>query len=262
MKFQENILELIEQGCDTFIEIGPHPTLNGMGKRCLPVDPKHSSDSIEWVATIYKDQVDSEALSASLAKLYTRGFDLDWAKIGSFSQNLMRFSGLPGYAFQGERFWQIADKTEQAYQGNKQNILSAPLKPTVGELIQTPTPFHIFQLEISDFLNRDLFVLKGTQVPIFSHAAVLAFSLMTANEVFGEGQYKLRNFEFPTLSFPLPGGPSSYKHWSQKNLKTENIRSKYIEKKWIWIRTISTGCNVGEGLFRWIPILPQVCTLT
>ena len=88
VRFQEDILELISLGCEFFIEIGPHPTLNGMGKRCLSARPEITPETIEWVATLQKNQVDSDALSETMALLYTNGMNLDWSKIGIYFETL------------------------------------------------------------------------------------------------------------------------------------------------------------------------------
>jgi amino acid adenylation domain-containing protein len=202
VRFQENILELIKLDCDTFIEIGPHPTLNGMGKRCLPANIKNIPDSIEWIPSLQKDRVDSDVLYEMLARLYTLGFELKWAEIGSNSENIRRIPSLPGYAFQGERFWQNTELLGRIGQKVLSNAPNAPVNPFIGERIQTPFPFHIYQSQIPNNLARELFSLKASCTPILSNAAMVVFALMPANELFGEGKYRLFNFEFPTLSFP------------------------------------------------------------
>ncbi len=62
VNFQENILELLRMGCDTFLEIGPHSTLIGMGKRCLTQAPEIDPQMVEWIATLQKDSVDTNVL--------------------------------------------------------------------------------------------------------------------------------------------------------------------------------------------------------
>lgn len=113
VQFDAGMLALAEAGCDVFIEIGPHPTLINMGKRCLGnagaggqagdrnvPSPAHGR---LWLASLHKESDDWQPLLDSLASLYTAGVPVDWA---GFDKDYARARlTLPTYAFQRERYW-------------------------------------------------------------------------------------------------------------------------------------------------------------
>ncbi len=63
VRFLEGMQALHEAGINTFLEIGPHPVLTSMGKKCLP------PESAAWLPSLRRDSPDSEVLSASLESL-------------------------------------------------------------------------------------------------------------------------------------------------------------------------------------------------
>jgi acyl transferase domain-containing protein len=65
VRFADAMQTLHAAGYTHFLEIGPQPTLLGMGKRCLPAD----TDAIQWLASLDKDKDDWQALAASATEL-------------------------------------------------------------------------------------------------------------------------------------------------------------------------------------------------
>jgi acyl transferase domain-containing protein len=91
-------MEAVEQlGCDTFLEIGPHPTLLGMARRCI-----QKADAL-WLPSIRRGRDAWPQLAESLATLYVRGANVDWT--GFERDYPHRKVSLPTYPFQRERFW-------------------------------------------------------------------------------------------------------------------------------------------------------------
>ena len=112
---------------------------------------------------------------------------------------------MPRYAFQGESYWQNAPTSDRASSHTDPGRQDDSIELFCGEHIQTPAPFHIFQSQIPGNQTSRLFTLKGNQLPVFSQAAVLAFAYKPANVVFGEGRFRITNFQFPTITFPILG---------------------------------------------------------
>jgi acyl transferase domain-containing protein len=88
---------LVRHGADVFIEIGPNPTLLGIGRRCL------SGMDRLWLPSLRRGRDDCEQLLDSLAAAYVHGVDVDWAGVDRGYPR--RRLALPTYPFQRERFW-------------------------------------------------------------------------------------------------------------------------------------------------------------
>jgi acyl transferase domain-containing protein len=56
VQFVAGIQTLVQEGYDCFLEIGPHPILIGMGKRCL------SENSYTWLPSLKKGHKDWQAI--------------------------------------------------------------------------------------------------------------------------------------------------------------------------------------------------------
>src|SRR5262249_37660418 len=84
-------------GCDTFIEVGPQPTLLGMARRCL------EDDQLAWLPSLRRGQEDWKSMLEALAALYRGGSEIDWPAVHRDApwQRL----ALPTYPFRRTRFW-------------------------------------------------------------------------------------------------------------------------------------------------------------
>jgi glutamate-1-semialdehyde-2,1-aminomutase len=97
VQFAPGLQTLIDQGYDLFLEIGPHPVLSSMGKRCL------ETENTTWLPSLQKNQDDWWLILNSLGKFYVNGIEPDWL---SFHQDYPRHKvHLPTYAFQRQRYW-------------------------------------------------------------------------------------------------------------------------------------------------------------
>ena len=62
---------VVQLGCDTFVEIGPHPVLTAMAHTVVP-------DHGTWVSSLRRQRDDHHHILHSLATLYTAGTPIDW----------------------------------------------------------------------------------------------------------------------------------------------------------------------------------------
>ena len=69
VQFAASMQKLADCGCEIFLEIGPGPTLVGMGRRCLP------EESLAWLPSLRPGRDDWQALLDSLSQLYVRGVE-------------------------------------------------------------------------------------------------------------------------------------------------------------------------------------------
>ncbi|MFY0568811.1 SDR family NAD(P)-dependent oxidoreductase [Archangium lansingense] len=100
VRFQEGMESLRGLGIDTYVEVGPHTTLLGLGKACL-------GDGPEWLPSLRKGKDDAEQLLGVLGRLFARGLALDWRKVDP--EPSRRKLVLPRYAWQRQRYWAIPE---------------------------------------------------------------------------------------------------------------------------------------------------------
>ena len=123
VRFAAGMETLRAQRCEVFIEVGPHPTLLGMGARCLP------EGYGQWLPSLRRGRDDWDQMLTTLASLYVRGGDVEWA--GFERDYSRRRVALPTYPFQRERFW-----SEGADRGARTVVaVSAPKTPAVHPLL-------------------------------------------------------------------------------------------------------------------------------
>jgi len=96
--FYPGLQSLAKQGCQLAIEIGPAPILTGL------VERSGLFSDITCLASLAQKTHDWECLSNSLARLYTQGYNIDWAELDK-AYACQRLAGLPTYPFERKRFW-------------------------------------------------------------------------------------------------------------------------------------------------------------
>ncbi len=97
VQFAPAMQTLYEQGYSLFVEIGPSPTLLGMGRRCLP------DDYGVWLPSLREKHDNWTVMLESLSMLYVSGVNVDWK---GFDKGYPRRPlPLPTYPFQRQRYW-------------------------------------------------------------------------------------------------------------------------------------------------------------
>ncbi|MCW2248528.1 acyl transferase domain-containing protein/acyl-CoA synthetase (AMP-forming)/AMP-acid ligase II/acyl carrier protein/SAM-dependent methyltransferase [Azospirillum fermentarium] len=94
--FRAGVEALVDAGCDTFVEIGPKPTLLGLASGCV------DADAALWLPSLAEHRGNWDQLLDSLARLAVRG-PVDWA--GFDAPYTRRRLPLPTYPFQRQRYW-------------------------------------------------------------------------------------------------------------------------------------------------------------
>jgi myxalamid-type polyketide synthase MxaB len=96
VRFTAGMAALAAEGCDVFLEIGPKPTLLGLGKHCIPDDGR------AWLPSLRTNRGDWQQMLDSLCELYVRGADIDWA---GFDHGYPRRKvTLPTYPFERQSY--------------------------------------------------------------------------------------------------------------------------------------------------------------
>ncbi len=112
VQFAKSIQTLRSLGYEVFLEIGPKPTLLGMGRQCLT-----DSENL-WLLSMRPGVPECQQLLTSLGELYVAGVKIDWsAFVGDYPYQKVT---LPTYPFQRKRYWY----ENSSMNGNKLNNLS------------------------------------------------------------------------------------------------------------------------------------------
>ncbi|TGO03759.1 hypothetical protein PN36_00390 [Candidatus Thiomargarita nelsonii] len=173
VRFAASIDTLHEQDYEIFIEIGPKPTLSGMGSQCLP------DDEGVWLPSLRQGENDWQTLLQSLADLYVRGASVNWT---SFDHDYPRHRiALPTYPFQRERYW-----TDNAVMFQGTGIRYKKDKhPLLGQqLVLADTQEIRFESHISQYAPAFLAHHRVFQTVIVPATAYLEMALAAGASVF------------------------------------------------------------------------------
>src|SRR5690606_19917195 len=97
VRFSASMQRLADLGVKTFLEVGPHPTLCGLGAQTI-------ATQATWLPSLRRNVGAWKQLAQSAGELFRNGRPLDWESWGrDFAGR--RTNGTPRYAFQRERYW-------------------------------------------------------------------------------------------------------------------------------------------------------------
>ena len=117
--FSDGLVALLEQNLGLFVEIGPGSALGNIGKRLEP--------SATWLPSLMRSKNDWSIMGSSLAELYVRGVEVDWA--GFDAGFARRRVSVPTYVFQRQSYWIIPKEL---------NMKDTPTEPAVpAQPVQT-----------------------------------------------------------------------------------------------------------------------------
>lgn len=182
VRFLEGMNTLHQEAVDIFVEIGPKPTLIGMGLVCVP------DEYGTWLPTLRPGQSDQQQMLTSLGALYVQGAEVNWKGVVPHGRKV----ALPTYPFQRQRYW-LSDS-----RATPQPIIYS-LKPLIDKMIQSPllkeTLFETeFSTETLPFL-ADHLVYGEVVVPAACHLSLLLNAVTLA---FGEPAYQIEDVIFPS----------------------------------------------------------------
>ncbi|WP_461030460.1 polyketide synthase dehydratase domain-containing protein, partial [Streptomyces sparsus] len=103
VRFAHGVRALAGAGVTRFLEIGPDGTLTAMAGASLADSEDADDAGTLLVPALRKDRDEPGALLDALARVYTQGVDVDWARV--FDGTGARTGELPTYPFQRRRFW-------------------------------------------------------------------------------------------------------------------------------------------------------------
>jgi myxalamid-type polyketide synthase MxaB len=194
VRFADGMRCLSDQGVDAILEVGPTPSLLGMGKRCLP------QLEVAWLPSLRKGQDPWRVLLKSLAELYLLGVRIDWPGFDAL-WNRQRMA-LPTYPFERSRYW-YRDSVPR--QGLPVVRAGSELHPLIAARLPTALDTMLFETHLSSQTPAYLVDHQVQGSPVTPAAVYIEQALVAAQQVFGEGYHVLENISIQQAMF-LPEG--------------------------------------------------------
>lgn len=149
VRFVDSMEALYQRGYKIFVEIGPKPTLMGMGRHCLP-----EGEGV-WLPSLRPVREDWQQILDSLALLYISGAFIDW---NGFDRDYARRQVvLPNYPFQRQRYWfeavnnghsKIESLSPDRIQTQIFNLLHQGETQQLAKYLQTATEFSQEEVKV------------------------------------------------------------------------------------------------------------------
>jgi malonyl CoA-acyl carrier protein transacylase len=147
VRFSAAIETLFEQGYELFLEIGPSPTLLGIGRGCIP----DAEQAGVWLPSLRKSRADWQQILESLGMLYVRGVEVDQAGFDRDYARGRRRVVLPTSPFQRKRYW--LEGTEHDARSKmalpKKGARSTALHPLLGQRLRSALKEIQFETHLS-----------------------------------------------------------------------------------------------------------------
>ena len=174
VRFAQSMEVLAARGCEIFLEIGPGPTLIGLGQRCL------GQGDYAWLPSLRPARDDWQSMLDSLGQLYVRGAKIDWA--GFDRPYPRRRVALPTYPFQRKRFWGglLPDASTASVAGAARN--GRDPHPLLGRRLIAAVREQVFEAQLSERRPATLADHKIQGKVIMPGAAYLEMALAAAQQ--------------------------------------------------------------------------------
>ena len=190
VRFGPAVERLLEAGCESFVEVGPHPVLAPAISEC----GAERSTTVTVLPSLRRGEDDRRVMLRSLGALYTHGHAPD--VIGLYPEG--SYVPLPTYAWQHERYWYDTGEEE----GAQRRPASAGIDtrhPLLGRRLSSPRPSWETRLDDPRTGYLDAHVVQGSTV--FPGAASVELMLAAAKDVLGEAPVSVEGIEFQKLLF-------------------------------------------------------------
>ncbi len=223
--FADTIGQMLEDGFNTFIEIGPHPILLGSIQQCLPIpDPE-----VSLLPSLRRDEPEREALLRSLGKLYTLGVDVNWKHL---YPGPGKYIHLPSLPWHHQRFWIEGKATSSTDPWHQADAGSDAPHPLLGErisLANAPSSF-IWQAEVDPASLRFLEEHRIGEEIVFPASAYIEMAWQAARTAGLEEGSELADLKFETKMVLAKGASLSVQSHLTPEDNTHSFRIYSQEK--------------------------------
>ncbi len=186
VRFGAGMASLHALGVRLFVEIGPGPTLLGMGRRCVP------DEAGSWLPSLRPGRDDWQQLLESLGALYAHGVPVDW--VGFDRDYPRRRVALPTYPFQRRRYWvEGAIVSPKAAGRPRGRTRGRPSHPLLGERLRSALREVQFEAELGIAAPPFLADHRVHGLAVLPTTAYLEMLSAAAGQALGEGPHRLED---------------------------------------------------------------------
>ncbi|MDG1969963.1 MAG: SDR family NAD(P)-dependent oxidoreductase [Paracoccaceae bacterium] len=175
VRFADGVAYAQSKKFQTFVEIGPRPTLLGLGRASV------QADFGTWLPSLRPDN-EWPALLASIAELYVCGVDIDWPRF--YAQTNAKRMKLPNYPWRYQRCW--TDVVSNSANGQR-------LHPLVHRRIENASNSIIFESTLSSNSPAYLDDHRVFGSVVFPASAFFEMAMVVARTVFQQDEVALTN---------------------------------------------------------------------
>ena len=175
VRFSDGITYAKSKKIEIFLEIGPKPTLLGLGRASL------SSNFGTWLPSLKPDSECSTLLN-SVGQLYVRGIDINWKAF--YAQAKLERMKLPNYSWRYQRCW--TDIVSTGGNGTR-------LHPLVHRRIENASQSVIFESSLSASSPAYLDDHRVFGSVVYPASAFFEMAMVVARFIFGQDEVALTN---------------------------------------------------------------------
>lgn len=213
VRFGDSMQTLRDEGYRIFLEVGPHPTLTGLGRSCLP-----EADAV-WARSLRRGGEDAAEILEGVADLHVAGVPVDWS---AFRRNRPgRRISLPTYPFQGTRYPVVPEGGRGG--SGRGRVRAGGGHPFLGRRtdVATEPGTHLWEIELDldSFPYLDDHRVQG--VPVLPATAYMEMAMAAATELAGGGPLVLRDIRNEKVLLLDSGAPATL----QLELRAEGDRA-------------------------------------
>ena len=185
VQFAPAVETLLDDGCEVFVELSPHPVLTGSILEC---GRDKAKSNVTALHSLRREEPERGTMLKALASLYTLGAPVDWA--GVIPEG--RFVDLPRYPWQRQRYWAESEESVRSR-------LAEHVHPLLGNRIAAANPTWQNSLDVRSlrFLNdhrvQGHVVLPATCYLEMAASAIAGF--------YGEGPSIIEELELGRVFF-------------------------------------------------------------
>ncbi len=183
--FSPAICDLIDQGNNLFLELGPHPALASSIQECLA----QAGASGGVLPSLRRKEAERERMLQTLGTLHTIGASVDWEALYGKEGQYVR---LPTYPWQHERYWL---ESEESYDYR----MAQASHPLLGLRARDPSPTWKCVLYPEAYPYLDDHRLRDSMV--YPASAYVETALAAGKEVFADAPYSAEDIKFQKAMF-------------------------------------------------------------
>ena len=191
VRFADGVDRLIDLGCDTAVELSPHPALTASVIECY----QHRGQGVAVLPSLRRHEDERATMLHALGGLHALGYPVDW---GGLMPGPHRFVRLPLYPWQHERFWYESEES-------RSTRLTPPAHPLLGVARGGPRPEWEARLDLrlmpylADHRVRHAAILPAT--------VYLELAFAAGREVFGADSCELKDATLANPCLLAPDEP-------------------------------------------------------